>query len=186
MILRFVDFDGFIYGAHVLGEASTTGVRPLGGNVLEVPDAGWEALDDEQRSEIARFVVDPTVGLAPPGEAEGGAAAPDVGRRPAAPQSLQPLRYPPETGPGSGRGEWVRFAIAQGVDFDREAKRDDIIAAVKAQRPEVVPAPPAADVDETGDPDAPPAPGDELHPDAPPVMTAPTPGTDQEAHDGGQ
>lgn len=174
--LQFATYDGFIYGAHVLGEAPTEGVRPLGGNVLEVPDAGWSALTDEQRGEIARFLV-PTNGLTPPGEAGGGAAAPAVGRPPVGPMSQRaPLSRPPETGPGSARSAWVRYATENGVEYAGDAKRDDIIAAVDAQRPELVPVPEApADAE---DPDAPEAPPDASHPDAPPVMI------DQEARSG--
>lgn len=178
--LQFATYDGFIYGAHVLGEVPTEGVRPLGGNVLEVPDDGWSALSDEQRGEITRFLM-PTNGLTPPGEAGGGAAAPAVGRPPVGPMSQRaPLPRPPETGPGSGRSEWVRYAVENGVDFDRKAKRDDIVSAINAQRPDLEPVPVVpADVDDPDAPEAPPDPEapDASHPDAPPVI-------DQEARSG--
>lgn len=178
MILQLADWEGFVYAAHVLGEADTAGVRPLGGNVLEVPDGGWAALSAEQRREIGRF----TVGLTPPGETGGDAVAPVVGRRPAAPLSQQPLPYPPETGPGSGKATWQRYATAHNIDRPADASRDEIIAAVKAQRPDLVPTPAAPEPDSSSGPLAPEAP----HPDAPPVMTTPGEGDDQEAHTGAE
>lgn len=178
-------FDAFIYVAHLLGELNTAGVEPRGGNVLVLPDDTWDALPDETRVEIARFLRVPQVGPIPPGEAEGGAVAPEVGRRPSAPLSLQPLSYPPETGPGSGRSVWARYAVANGVEITNAMGRDEIKAAVREQRPDLVPAPPAPSPEE--DPDAPPVPpADGSHPDAPPTVTAPDEGTDQEAPTSGQ
>lgn len=178
--------DAFIYVCHLLGELSTPGVEPRGGNVLELPDDTWDGLPEETRGEIARFLRVPEIGPTPPGEAEGGAVAPEVGRRPSAPLSLQPLPWPPETGPGSGRSVWARYAVANGVPVPNDMGRDEIIATVKAERPDLAPAP--AEPDPVDDPDAPPTPppADADHPDAPPIVNEPAEGTDQEAQTGGQ
>lgn len=41
---------------------------------------------------------------------------------------------PPRAGRGSGKEAWAEYATGLGVEFDPEASRDDIIAAVDASR----------------------------------------------------
>ncbi|GAA3172501.1 hypothetical protein [Nonomuraea roseoviolacea] len=43
------------------------------------------------------------------------------------------LTAPPESGPGSGKQEWVDYAVARGMDRAEAAsmKRDDLIAALR-------------------------------------------------------
>lgn len=39
---------------------------------------------------------------------------------------------PPKTGSGSGREVWAAYATVRGIQFERDATRDQIIAAVEA------------------------------------------------------
>jgi hypothetical protein len=51
-------------------------------------------------------------------------------------EPVEALVEPPRSGAGSGRDAWVSFAAQQGVDVGDDDTRDDIIAAVDAEKNE--------------------------------------------------
>lgn len=123
--LRFRDQDRFMVGLALMGEAGVT-VEARGANELEADGLG--RLNDEQRAELARLVVDPVTydtqaEAVPPGAVEGtqpGTAVSWVGD------------MPPRTGPGATRDAWAAFADNNQVAYAPDASRDEIIRAVEA------------------------------------------------------
>jgi len=111
--LRFNDDAHLMVGLGLLGEAGING-QPVGANEVVVDDV--EALDAEQRDELAKLVRDPVVYKSEAVDTPPGAAEVD--------------ELPPRTGPGSGRDAWATAAEALQVPITEAMSRDEIIRAV--------------------------------------------------------
>jgi hypothetical protein len=113
--LRFNDDTHLMVGLGLLGEAGING-QPVGANEVVVDDV--EALDGEQRAELAKLVRDPVVYRS---EAVG-----------SPPGTVEVDELPPRTGPGSGREPWAAAAERLKVPITANMSRDQIITAVEA------------------------------------------------------
>jgi hypothetical protein len=111
--LRFNDDAHLLVGLGLLGEAGING-QPVGANEVVVDDV--EALDAEQREQLAKLVRDEVVYRS---EAAGS---------PPGPAPVDEL--PPRTGPGSGREAWATAAERLSVPITEDMSRDEIVHAV--------------------------------------------------------
>lgn len=128
MRLRFNDHDAQMVGLGIFVEAGLP-FQPLGANEIDVPDL--DALDDEQRGELATLVRDPleTAAVHPPVAVDG--TSPAVG---------QVGETPPRSGQGATRDAWAAYADKlnaarqhaglEPVVVTPEMGRDEIIQAV--------------------------------------------------------
>lgn len=115
--------------AAAVGESEVARERPEGPRV----DAVVTPLSSQpqpQSPPIGPAQVD--VDAVPPALAEvAEVAQPKVELEPTeAPE--EPAEAPPKSGPGSGKGAWLAYARARGVDVADDADRADVIAAVEA------------------------------------------------------
>lgn len=113
--LRFNDDAHLLVGLGILGEAGVSGM-PVGANEITVDDV--EALDGEQRAELAKLVREPVVYRS--------------AATPVPPAAVEVDELPPRTGPGSGREAWATAAERLNVAVSGEMSRDEIVHAVDA------------------------------------------------------